>query len=203
MKLSIVNVIAGVIAAVSSFTQVAASSNPKSCPQFLTNWCDSSSSASSSAVATHSDNSNPRCARLLEQIVFAPPNAARNYLLKLMTQLTLSLSGEGDPFLMQSAMSKIKVFVNKYDVWVYLQPEFSSLSTVVYKPAENHAIPAPRFFGHLIAPTYLNLNGFDVTEDSTGKVERYAISQYNAKPEKVAYTLIISASAKNQVFYKC
>lgn len=164
-----------------------------------TNWCSSSSSSSVPPAPATPDNSNKKCARQLEQIIYIPPNAAKDYLNTLMDQLQNDLSAGNAN--MQSSISSIKVFVNKYNVWVALQMPFP-VASLIYKPGQNNAEIGPVNFGQLVAPTYLNMRSFQATSVD-GKIERYSMATFINNPDKNSFTLTISTNASNHLFFKC
>lgn len=176
------------------------------CPkESSSNWCRSAKSSTPTPVSPEEpDYSNPKCAREMEGIVYVPANPARDYLEKLITQLLLELIGLGDPFSMQLPMSKIQSFVQKYNVNVFLQPDFSNRQTIQYTPQVDRAQPYPRFIGQIIAPTYLNLKGFGaIVNVTTRQIESFAMSTHTGEATTNGYTLIISTSAKDHLFYDC
>lgn len=164
-----------------------------------TNWCSSSSSSSVPSQPATPDNSNKKCARQLEKIIYIPPNAAKDYLNSLMDQLQTDLSSGNAA--MQDNISSIKVFVNKYNVWVHIQVPFPKAS-LIYKPGQNTAEIGPIDFGQLVAPTYLNMRSFQATSVD-GKIERYSMATFINNPDKNSFTLTISTNASNHLFFKC
>lgn len=171
------------------------------CPNTSTNWCIPS--VSIPANSTTPDHSDPLCSRQLHQIVFIPENAARNYLSKISIELISDLAGLGDPMNMQIPQSTIMAFVNKYNVDVYLQGEMSTMFSIKFTPGSSTPTVETRFVGHLIAPTYINLQGFETTRDTNGAIDRYAMASRADKALYNSYTFIVTTSARSHLFYNC
>ena len=139
-----------------------------------------------------------RCSRELERIVYTPPNPARDYLLKIARELSSEIMSAGSGSDAQLS-SLIRTLASRYNVSIEIQPNFSNRPNILFMP--NMApMMASRKFGHLIAPTYLNLVGFEYSAES----KSYSVALYAPnKLTAIGKTLIVSVAADSSTFLEC
>lgn len=142
--------------------------------------------------------SSPRCTRKLEAIVFHPPSAARDYLNSIMRDFLIGLADLGYGPATLNAIPLIQTFVNRYQVTFQVQLVFSNSNNIVIAPGQN-PVSGPRLFGPVIAPTYINQDGF-VYDQSTGT---YTLAKFVISSSAQGATIIVSVDASSRSFFAC
>ena len=141
-----------------------------------------------------------KCARELGEIVFTPPNAARDYLVRIIKELSIKIMATAQGVYTAQTIGVIRAFSASYGVDIEIQPPFSNGPNFLIRPNEAPALTA-RKFGHLIAPTYLNQIGFQ--HDNEGR-KTYSVAMYIPNLTLgVGNTLIITISSNSSVFLNC
>lgn len=156
--------------------------------------------AANAAAVVPQSAQHKKCSRELEQIIYSPPSAARDYLLNIVREVSIALlstsgGGLGDT----RTLGLVLTLANSYNVSIEFQPTFSSQPNVVFNPKSSPTV-APRIFGSLIPPTYLNQPGFVYDSDS----RTYSVAVFTqSSSTAIGTTVIVSASADSRTFFDC
>ena len=140
-----------------------------------------------------------KCSRELERILFAPPNAAREYLLGIARELAADIMSLGIKLSDPQTVSLIRTLSARYDVVIELQPVFPDRPNIVFMP-HMAPMPGPRKSGHLVTPTYLNQIGFEYNAD----VKAYSLALFAFSLQlATGVTIIVRADASSGVYFDC
>lgn len=142
-----------------------------------------------------------KCASELEQIIYTPPNAARDYLLQITRKIAADISAGGGGVGDTQTNALIKSLSARYNADIEFQPAFYNRPNIIFRPNAN---PVPfagfRRYGHLIAPTYLNQAGFQYNS----KQQTYSLALFTKNLNTaIGTTIIVTIDANAGVFFEC
>lgn len=140
-----------------------------------------------------------KCTLELEKIVYTPPNAARDYLLRITRIIAVDILTKGSGMFRTQTKNLIQALADRYNVYIEVQPVFSNKPNIVFMPNMAPMV-AQRRIGSLISATYLNLPGFVYNP----VLKRYESALYAPNLDlSTGITLIVSVSAESGLFFDC
>lgn len=138
-----------------------------------------------------------KCTRELEGIVYAPPNAAKDYLLKIAREVAYDIATTSAPLASAATLRIMARVADIYRVNIELQPPFGTTNFLILP--DNTYTSAPRKIGHLIAQTYLNQPGFQYNSKSRS----YSLAIWVNGKNGIGFTVIISVTANHTFIESC